>query len=73
MSELRKAVSDAIWAVMHGYDGQLLTGDFYPGHDAIVDAAMGALGSRPALPPLAEGWEWIAQPIAERWPPYEEG
>lgn len=38
----RERVDRAIWNVMHGADGARLTGDFYPGHDAIVDAAMGA-------------------------------
>jgi len=47
-SAARERVSDAIWAVMHGYDGRLLTGEYYPGHDAIVNAAIEAFEGDPA-------------------------
>lgn len=43
VARLAGPISEAIWEVMHGYDGRLLTGDFYPGHDAIVAAALGAI------------------------------
>ena len=43
LAGLREALDAAIRSVMYGHDGRLLTGDFYPGHDAIVDAALSAL------------------------------
>jgi hypothetical protein len=42
-SDLKERVSAAIWEVMRAHDGTLLTGDFRPSHDQIVEAVMAAL------------------------------
>lgn len=51
-------------------------GQMHANADLIV-AAVNALpqllaaARRPALPQLAEGYEWVAQPVSEGWPSYD--
>lgn len=64
---MRDAVDRALTSVMYGYDGALLTGDFWPGHEAIVDAVIDALNEAP-VPATPENIEKARQ----RWEPLAE-
>lgn len=48
VAELEGVVREALRSEMYGYDGRLLTGDFWPGLDNIVEAVCAALNNEGA-------------------------